>query len=673
MRAWCLVGLLLLPASPGLAAPAPASARISLDDLFAEEGAVDAAVSPSGRYLAGISRTREDDLLVVIDLHTGKKTALSKLGRKQLGQRLDGYISEVYWKTEDRLLYRVAVRFAKELSAWDNRRSRELRNFGDRLFAVDRDGENQVRMLEKNRDAELDWAFDLGEIRSMLPRDPDHILMMVDGEDGQSLFKVNVKTGVGEVVEHAAFNAIDWWLDLDGKPVVRVDISRGFLRFFRRQDGPWKQFYKVRLREMQEQHDYAAVGPSNQAGKFYVLARPAGAQRIGVYLYDLDKEEFGKPVAEHPVYDLHSAFISRDGTRVQRYCYIAHVTTCETQDAKLNAHLKGLNRFFKESANIYVVDSSENNEVLLLYVEGPSDPAAYYWYDRAKAQIERIGVEQLAMSGKAMPTATTIRYRARDGRELSGYLTRPAGATDATPLPLVVYPHGGPAARDHLTFDLYVQYFASQGYAVFQPNFRGSEGFGREHAESGFGEWGRKMQDDISDGLAALVEKKLVDPARVCIVGASYGGYAALAGVSLTPDLYQCAVSIAGVGDLEDFLNWRRKKHGADSELYAYWKRQIGDPDADVARITAVSPARQVDRIKAPILLIHGDADDVVPISQSKDMKARLDKSGRHTQLIKLKDEGHSDWSEESLRLTMTTIRDFLNAHIGPGTSTANN
>jgi len=278
-----------------------------------------------------------------------------------------------------------------------------------------------------------------------------------------------------------------------------------------------------------------------------------------------------------------------------------------------------------------------------------------------------VGLVQEALADKLLPTASIVSYAARDGMKLSGYLTRPPGADKESMLPLIMMPHGGPEARDHLAFDLYVQYFASLGYAVFQPNFRGSDGFGRQFAESGYGEWGHKMQDDISDALDLLVRQKVVDPERVCIVGASYGGYAALAGAAFTPTIYKCVVSLAGPSDLAEFLKSRRKKFGEDSDVYAYWMKQIGDPGHDAARITATSPMLHIDQIRAPILLIHGDADEIVPYQQSKDMKKALDKAGHATRLITLEGAGHSGWSDEDERMVMTEIGEFVKGHIGPG------
>jgi dipeptidyl aminopeptidase/acylaminoacyl peptidase len=659
------VATIALPANE----PAPvAMPAATLDDLFSDDGATDVAVSPSGRYLAMVVRKSDNDLLAVLDFETGKYQTLTKVGRKDVGTRYDSRISTVYWKTDDRLLFRLSITPGEGVS-WHSLASGGYRRLGRRLFAVDRTGKNFVRMLAENHNAALDFAFDLGAIRSMLPNDPENVLMVVDGEDGRSLFKVNVITGKGEIMERPSPSVWDWWLDLEGRPIVRVESSFGTLRFFRRDiGGKWKKFHSVRLRELEKDRiEYEWLGASSETGKIYVLARPEGAQRYGIYLYDLANESFGPPIAEHPQFDIFGGVISRDGTKVLRYCYLAHVRICESADKKINAHMKGLRKYFKDSANVYVVDSSENNETLLLYVEGPSDPPAYYEYRLTQRGIQLIGHENLALDDKRMPSAAIFEYAGRDGTKLHGYLTRPPAGETAVDLPLVVMPHGGPEARDHLTFDIQVQHLAAHGYAVFQPNFRGSDGFGREFSQSGYGEWGRKMQDDISDGVKALIDKKVVDPRRICVVGASYGGYAALAGATLTPDLYQCAVSIAGITDLAEFLKSRRRKFGSNSDVYKYWVAQIGDPESDAARIKSVSPTQNIANIKVPILLAHGKDDDIVPFAQSESLKKLLDKSGRKTELIVLEDEGHSSWSNENERKVLDAVQKFVSARIGPG------
>lgn len=644
-------------------------ASLTLDDLFSAEGVADVALSPSGQFVAAVIRGKDDDVLLLQDLLTGASQPLTRVDHKEVGKIFVSHITSVTWKSEDRVLFRVSISPAEGVSARRFKGGDNLR-LGQRLFSIDRSGKGLVRLLARNRDAELDFAHNLGEIRSLLPKDPTHILMLVDGEDGRSLFKVDVISGQGEVVEKARPYVWDWWLDSDGNPAVLVELSAGTLRFYRREgSAKWKRFHIARLSELGERTDYEPVGPSNEPGKFYVIARPSGAQRRGVYLYDLDGESFGPPVAENPLFDIFAAWVADDGKTIQRYCYIAHVRVCESADPRTNVHMKAVRTFFNDSANVYVTDASNDGETLLLLVEGPNDPPAYYHYRFDSRKIELLGFLQEATADRLLPTASVVEYRARDGVPITGYLTRPPGAEGVQQLPLVVLPHGGPQIRDHLTFDIEVQYLASRGYAIFQPNFRGSDGFGQHFVDLGYGEWGRKMLDDITDGVAHLIEQKVIDPGRICIVGASYGGYSALAGAAFTPELYRCAASMAGVADLELFLDSRRKRSGGESEEYSYWKKQIGDPQKDSARIAAASPSLHVDRIKAAVLLVHGEEDQIVPYEQSELMKKRLDKSGRPTELITLENEGHSGWSSKSARRALQAVATFIEKQLGPGFS----
>jgi dipeptidyl aminopeptidase/acylaminoacyl peptidase len=664
----CAAALLLCMAAPCLAQDAARPLRpATLDDLYSEVEVVDAAVSTSGRYLAVILRRDNFDNLLVVDIDTGEQTLVQRVGVDEIGEGLVIHMITVYWKSDDRMLLRTRVRpedplrfrFGQSGKTW---------KLGDRLFAVDRTGQT-VALLGENRNAALRGAFDLSDIVSFLPNDPKHVLMLVDGFEGRSLFKVDIETGLGEQVERPSESVVGWWLDLNGNPVVRIAVSSGTVRLFRKdEDNKWRAFYKTRVREMNERDDYEPVGPSDEPSKYYVLARPEGHDRTGLYLYDLENEQFGEPVIEHSSFDLLSANVARDGSGVTRHCYLADVRVCSFSDPEIDAHMRAIRTFFDHSANIYVVDSSEDGRTILLYVEGPHEPPAYYYYQTHVRDLRPVGIVRSALDGVATPRASVVSFKTRDGKDLSGYLTVPAGAADgASKLPLVVYPHGGPEARDYLTFDPWVQYLAARGYAVFQPNFRGSDGFGRAFAESGYGEWGRKMQDDITDGVQMLVDERTVDAERMCIVGASYGGYAALAAASLTPDLFKCAASVAGISDLEDFIAWRKNNWGSDSEGYTYWLKAIGDPDADEQKLREVSPARLVDRIKIPLLLIHGTDDYVVPIAQSRAMKKALDRAGMPTELIELEGEGHSGWSSENQIRTLAALDAFFWQHLGPG------
>ncbi len=639
---------------------------LALEDLFSELSVVDAALSPSGRYLAVILRQPDEDRLLTYDLTTGDKKYIQRVAVNQAGHALSLRMGTVYWKSDDRILCRLHVRPNEGASIYSMPTS-TIGKLGDRLFAINRDGSHFVMLLAGNRDTALAGAFNLGDIASFLHHDPNHVLMELDGYNGRSLFKVNLETGKGEQLEPPLLSVVGWWLDLGGNPVVRVTVSTGTVRLFRKQDDKWVQFMKMRIREMKERPEYEPVGPSDQQGKYYVLARPPGRDRIGLYLYDLEKGQFGDPIVENTQYDLSSARIARDGKRILYHCYTAHVRVCEFADQRLDSHMRGLRRFFEDTANVHVYDASQDSQTFLLYVEGPRDPPAYFYYHVDAKHIEGVSLERTKLTDMLRPGVTIVHYTARDGTAVTGYLTTPGNAPKGTKLPVVVYPHGGPEMRDHLSFDPWVQYFAARGYAVFQPNFRGSDGFGRAFAESGYGEWGRKMQDDITDGVNYLGTAGLVDPGRACIVGASYGGYAALAGAALTPDLYKCAVSISGISDLDDFIGWRKRNWGRDSDGYTYWLKAIGDPENDEQKLREVSPSQIADRIKIPILLIHGTQDNVVPIAQSRAMKKALEKSGRRTELIELKNEGHSYWSDETEIRALSSIDAFLWNHLGAG------
>jgi dipeptidyl aminopeptidase/acylaminoacyl peptidase len=253
-----------------------------------------------------------------------------------------------------------------------------------------------------------------------------------------------------------------------------------------------------------------------------------------------------------------------------------------------------------------------------------------------------------------------IDYAAADGLQIPAYLTFPRGKPPKN-LPLIVFPHGGPRARDTAQFDWWAQAMASQGYLVLQPNFRGSS-VTMSHTSAGFGEWGRKMQTDLSDGVRYLVKQGMVDPQRVCIVGASYGGYAALAGVTLDPGVYRCAVSVAGISDLKHML----QESSSDSSERRFWDRYMGVTGPSDPVLQQISPIKHIDAINVPVLLIHGRDDTVVTFDQSRDMYDAMKHAGKDVQMVTLKKEDH--WlsrSETRLEMLQASVG-FLRTHNPP-------
>lgn len=303
---------------------------------------------------------------------------------------------------------------------------------------------------------------------------------------------------------------------------------------------------------------------------------------------------------------------------------------------------------------VHLVSYSADFKHLILKTEGGDDSGTYWFLDMSGAQgrADPIGMPYPSIGPSDVGPTRMIDYKAADGLVLHGVLTLPPGRK-ASNLPIVVMPHGGPVARDYPGFDYWAQAFASRGYAVFQPNFRGSSGYGAALRDAGYGQWGRKMQTDISDGLAELVKEGIADPKRACIVGWSYGGYAALAGVTVQHGLYRCAVSMAGVADLSGFLSYIDDKFGADTAAKRDEKKFLGVTSIWTnAQVNDISPVKLAARADAPILLIHGDNDTTVPIEQSQAMKRALDADGKPVDFITLPGADH--WLlEEDARVAM--------------------
>lgn len=321
-------------------------------------------------------------------------------------------------------------------------------------------------------------------------------------------------------------------------------------------------------------------------------------------------------------------------------------------DPSQEASAKGIRAAFADF-DVQMKDWTPDFSKVLVRTSGNQDSGSWYVVDLGTGQAEAFAYERMAIGPEEVGAISTFDYVASDGLEMDGILTLPPGR-EAAGLPVVLLPHGGPHSFDHEQFDWWAQAFASRGYAVFQPNFRGSTHREQSFRKAGYGEWGRKMQTDISDGLAALAEKGIVDPSRACIVGASYGGYAALAGVTLQQDIYRCAVAVAPVSDLQSMYTEDYRASGNNRLTRAALLEQLGPREG----WDDVSPRRHAERAHAPIMLIHGKDDTVVPYVHSHKMADALKDAGKPYELIALEGEDH--W----LSLSTTRLQ-MLEAAVG--------
>jgi dipeptidyl aminopeptidase/acylaminoacyl peptidase len=472
-----------------------------------------------------------------------------------------------------------------------------------------------------------------------------------------ALYSINLDTGVGRQIEDPA-PAGGYMINGRGEPVVRVQYDGQVFAIQARRGGFWRTAWRTDAPI--DTPDLISLGRTDR--EVVVMGAPDG-RPDGYHLLDLETGTWSdlpfegsvKSVWTHPQTRLLiGARTGEDGDVGYQFL-----------DPAAERSWRSVRAAFRDR-RVQLRSWSDDMRQLVVFTEGPGDPGTYQLVDLDRRTAEIIG-ETYPLTPEQVGEVRPVSYPAADGMTIPGYLTLPPGVTEPRGLPLVVLPHGGPASRDYLGFDWWAQGLASRGYAVLQPNFRGSDGLGRAHLEAGYGEWGRKMQTDLSDGVRWLAEQGIVDASRVCIVGASYGGYAALAGPTLDPGIYRCAVSVAGVSDLRRMVQWSAEQSGRrDSPSVRYWNRFMGAERLGDRALDETSPAAQAARADAPILLLHGRDDTVVPFEQSRIMADALARAGKPHELIELSGEDH--WlsrAETRRRMLAETVR-FLEAHNPP-------
>jgi len=669
MRLFIILFATLLALSGVSSPPAVAqSGGLSVEPFVATATMRSVTLSPSGRYLAYIHDGADEDTLFVADLESDTATPI-QTARHSVGGRL----MWVRFKTDDRVL--IGVSQSRDIEGREITGSRV--NFTEsfeftrwRVFAANRSGGVGVEMFAEQQ-RQLAYGIGSTFLVDTLPNDPDAVLLTATDNSGVGVWRADVNTGRAERLVNGSFDTIDYVTDGAGNAVIRIDSlpNDSGWRFLRRAPGErgWTNYRDVRRAAgATNSPDFQALGPGPGAGQVYVLARPETQDLLSLHLFDTATGELGPALQQGNGVDVAVPWVNPSTRQVLANCEYGPYMRCTSPDPTVERHLRAVESFLGPHHTVTLYDISDDASVWLLYVEAPQEPGAYYLYDRNRANVSAVAQVFPEVPLAALSPVTVVNYTARDGQPLWAYVTAREGSQG--PRPMVVMPHGGPEVRDYYGYDAFAQFLAAQGYVVVQPNFRGSDGFGRAFADAGRGQWGLRMQDDVSDAVRHMIENGVADPQRVCIVGASYGGYAALAGVTLTPELYACAVSISGVSDLIESLRDERMENGRASRSYNYWIRSIGDPRQNRDALIATSPARLADRVRAPVLLIHGTEDDIVTYRQSELMQRALEGVSRPTRLVRLEGADHfwDNWTHEQ-RVTMyTETAAFLAQHLGP-------
>lgn len=480
------------------------------------------------------------------------------------------------------------------------------------------------------------------------------------GYSGLGLYRINLDTGVGREVIAPDRRGSTPLLDAAGAPVVRVQYDGEEWALQAMRGGFWRTVWRTDARI--DTPGLAGFGQTTDSVILYgtIDGRPEGYYAVELATGTISDLPFeGKPtnLMHHPETGLLIGARTLADDDSERWQFLDPVA--ERTWRTIQSTFRG--------KQIRLTSWSNDMRQIVVHTQGPGDSGTYQLVDLDRRTAEIIGEEYPSITGARVGEVRAVSYPAADGMVIPGYMTLPPGVTEPRNLPLVVLPHGGPASRDYMGFDWWAQALASRGYVVLQPNFRGSDGLGTAHLEAGYGQWGRKMQTDLSDGVRYLASEGIIDPARVCIVGASYGGYAAMAGPTLDPGVYRCAVSVAGVSDLRRMVLWEAEQGGRrDSPVVRYWNRFMGADRLGDSDLNPISPARQAARADAPILLLHGRDDTVVPFEQSQIFADALRRAGKPYELIELSGEDHWLSRPETRHRMLAEMVRFLETHNPP-------
>ena len=354
-----------------------------------------------------------------------------------------------------------------------------------------------------------------------------------------------------------------------------------------------------------------------------------------------------------------------DSTRVIRgVVYAGFTPDYKFFDTNLDIRVKQIVEQFPEQS-VYLASVSPDWKHIVVKVEGSQYAEDYFLFSNGSNEAKFLTSSRPNITPEDINPIGKVTFTARDGLKIPTLITIPKDkVTEMKNLPAVILPHGGPEAHDEIGFDYEAQALATQGYLVIQPQFRGSDGFGRAHILAGRGQWGQKMQDDLTDAVKFFATKGIIDSSKVCIVGSSYGGYAALAGGAFTPDLYKCVVSINGISDIWDMLSSDKNKFGKTSSSFAYMQKQFGAENSGKQQMDKISPVNYVNQYLAPSLIIFSEDDQRVPSTQSTSIYTALTKAKKQVEILELKGETHNMRESETRLQALEATVNFVNKYL---------
>jgi dipeptidyl aminopeptidase/acylaminoacyl peptidase len=626
----CSTALALTSGSPP---PAEAFATIQVE--------TDVVLSPDGHWIAWLDHKEAKPRVMIFDVQARRPQRILAVPEQTK-------LTSIDWNDNDTVL--ITVSETHELRAAAGHPfefyatiAQDVTGGDGRMLFVDEATKKLVRgaslrawRLTKPKTVLMAYAFCKGGVRC--------------------LYEVDTRTGIGKAVTFGTALTTGWVVDEDGRALAREDwdYSHHSYRVIALGGNSVREIFRT-----DEGERPTLAGLLNDRSAVVLLATN-GRPYQAAWALPLDGSPM-KLLYEDATTDI--AAVRRDPNTDAIVGVFAGGPDSATHWLEPNAQQRfdSLQRAFP-GRDVQVYGWTADGQKTLAYVQTGSTPPLYYIVDFAAHRADIAGEPFPALAGARFGEVKEITYTARDGTPIPAYLTLPAEKRDG-PMPLVVFPHNGPHSRDYLQFNWIVQFLATRGYAVLQPEFRGSTGFGKAFLEAGYRQWGGLMQNDVTDGVRAMIDQGIADSHRVCIAGIGYGGYVALAGAAFTPDLYACAVSIEGISDISAWMRDTLPVYsGSRSTSLAYWEKHVGRPN-DRALVER-SPINAVKSVKAPVLVVYGLGESGVPKSQSEQIVRALQAADKRVTVVTLPGPDYwlsrTDMRAQALKELEAFLRDHL-------------
>ena len=598
---------------------------IPMEDFFRNPEKSSFNISPNGNHIAYMKPWKSRMNVFVMDMITKKEARLTS--------------------SQERGIYGFAWLTNKRIGYIKDEGGNENMHF----YAVNIDKSNEIDLT----------PFENVQARIIddLEDDPNHIIIGLNKRNPQihDPYRINVNDGKMDMIAENPGNISEWMTDHDGK--LRIAItSDGVNTSILHRASESEKFESILTTDFK-----VSVSPLffTFDNKNLYVASNRGRDKSAVFKFDLNNAQEEKLIFEHDEVDVSGLMYSRKRKVLTGVNY----TVAKNEMTFFDTWRQDIQQKLEENLHGYevgITSFSEDETKAVVVTYSDKSRGTYYYYDIDKNKLTELGEASPWLNEEDMSDMKPVQYRSRDGLVINGYLTLPKG-TNGKNLPVIVNPHGGPWHRDSWGYKSEIQFLANRGFAVFQMNFRGSTGYGREFWEKSFKQWGKLMQDDISDGVNWLIDEGIANPDRIAIYGASYGGYATLAGLTFTPDLYACGIDYVGVSSLFTFME----------SMPPYWElyrkmlyEMVGHPDKDKELLASASPLLHIDKIKVPLFIAQGANDPRVKKSESDQIVEALQNAGIDVPYMVKNDEGHGFYNEENQFDFYRAMEKFLNKHM---------